>query len=117
MKTSSLANRRLRGRISDPASPTEIAAILGVSPTTVYASQRRFWALRVKLAEAVDDAERRAIMARMSQEIPCSWRSSGSDDQHKGGRYLTSADLFVRWYTSGGLDDDVLDALYGTVAS
>lgn len=111
----SITVRRLQEELSDPVRPQEIARVLGVSPTVVYTSLRKFDFLRQRLAETHDEAGRQTVKDLMSMEIPC-WRSQGveqEDGTRKGGRYIVPRDIFIRWYTSAGLDPELINELYG----
>lgn len=111
----SVTVRRLQQDLPDPVPPQEMARVLGVSQGTVYASLRRFALLRQMLALTHDVDDRRSIKDQMSMEIPC-WRSQGveqPDGTRKGGRYIVPRDLFIRWYSSAGLDPKLAEELYG----
>lgn len=111
----SITVRRLQEELSDPVSPQEIAVVLDVSPTTVYTSLRRFDALRQQLSRTYEAEQRQTIKDHMGMEIPC-WRSQGveqEDGTRKGGRYIVPRDLFIRWYTTAGLDPQLVEELYG----
>ena len=99
---------RLESELSDPVTKEDIAKLLGISLGSVYDSLRRFKAAR----DAGDvDAQR--------EHIPCLHRGGAlqEDGSIKGGRYIVPRDAFIRWYTSAGLEDDLIDRLYGQGAS
>lgn len=100
--------RRLEKRLSDPVKKSEIAELLGVSMGTVYESCRQFDAARLRGDEEA-----------MRREIPCIHRGGvpQANGTVKGGRYLVPRDAFIRWYSSAGLDGELLDRLYGEEAS
>ena len=99
---------RLLGELSDPVTKEEAARLLGISLGSVYDSLRRFTAAR----DAGD-------LPSMRKNIPCLHRGGAiqQDGSTKGGRYIVPRDAFIRWYTSAGLEDDLIERLYGEEAS
>jgi hypothetical protein len=95
---------RLEGELSDPVTKQEAAGLLRISTGSVYASCRQFDAARI-----LGDLE------GMRRHIPCIHRGGTPQPNgtYKGGRYIIPRDAFIRWYTSAGLDGDLLDQLYG----
>ena len=75
---------RLRGELSDPVRPDEIAKAVGVSLGTVYASMHRFRAAY----EASDEQG-------MRSNIPC---------HRLFNRFIVPRDRFVEWYLGAGLE-------------
>jgi len=99
---------RLESELSDPVTKEEAARLLGISLGSVYDSLRRFTAAR----DAGD-------VHAMRKNIPCLHRGGAlqEDGSTKGGRYIVPRDAFIRWYASAGLEDDLIERLYGEEAS
>lgn len=100
--------QRLKRTLSDPVDKREIAALMKISLTSVYDSLKRFTAAR-----------RRGDEVTMREEIPCIHRGGvpQANGTVKAGRYIVPRDAFIRWYTSAGLDPELLARLYGEKAS
>jgi hypothetical protein len=95
---------RLEQTLSDPVTKKEVARLLHISTGSVYASCRQFDAARI-----LGDLE------GMRRHVPCIHRGGAPQPNgtYKGGRYIIPRDAFIRWYTSAGLDGELLDQLYG----
>ncbi len=95
---------RLERELSDPVTKQQAARLLSISTGSVYASCRQFDAARI-----LGDVE------AMRRHIPCIHRGGAPQPNgtYKGGRYIIPRDAFIRWYTSAGLDSELLDELYG----
>lgn len=98
---------RLEQELSDPVTVPEAARVLRLSPNSIYDSMHRFDAARI-----LGDLD------GMRRNIPCIHRggSPQPNGTYKGGRYIIPRDAFIRWYTSAGLDGQLLDELYGGAA-
>jgi len=96
--------KRLEQLLSDPVAKSEAASLLGISKVSIYESCRQFDAARLR-----GDEE------GMRRHIPCIHRGGieQANGTFKGGRYVIPRDTFIRWYTSCGLDDELLERLYG----
>lgn len=99
---------RLGQTLSDPVRKEEAAELLGISLGSVYESCRQFDAARIRGDEEA-----------MRRHLPCIHRGGveQEDGTVKGGRYIIPRDAFIRWYTSAGLDGELLGRLYGDGAS
>ena len=95
---------RLQRELSDPVTKKEAAKVLVISSGSVYESMRRFDAARI-----LCDVE------AMRRHIPCIHRGGVEQPNgtFKGGRYIIPRDAFIRWYTTAGLDGELLEQLYG----
>ena len=100
--------QRLQRELSEPVTKEQIAELLQISLGSVYASMRKFNAAR-----------RLGDENAMRGEIPCLHRGGVPQPNGtvKGGRYIVPRDAFIRWYTTAGLDPELLERIYGRAAS